>query len=420
MASFPQELFDIIIDCLQDDRCSLVACCLVCAAWVERCRKALYQRINLYSRSDLQLLVRTCRMAHMEHHLLTLRELGLFGHGLLEPAPANPESASAPTEGEYIYRASFQIPAKFLANVERLEIRAARWSMLPSANRPSISFAVFSSVTTLLLSQCRFETFGEFRETLTAFPRLSHLNLQNLWVDTVTPPPFGHSPGHSIRLESLQIDSGCSEELCSALFRSFLRSETRRSLSRFSVKGSDKRSPSSLPSFLRILGSSLLRLDVPLSYVQGLCREAMFSQLAAVGLSGVHISGASPIVDFLSLISSNTLVVLNLSLQLELADDGIEVLVGEWWELDDLLSSDPRFCNLRMAHVEFALPYLGKQHLGSSSKDGQLEEAIAQRLSVAFSHCQSRGILHVTGNVVLKKRRLSAAANPAIASRNPN
>ena len=51
-SSLPQELVDLIIDCLRDDLMTLSVCCLISKAWVQRAREYLFANIefNVYGR----------------------------------------------------------------------------------------------------------------------------------------------------------------------------------------------------------------------------------------------------------------------------------------------------------------------------------------------------------------------------------
>ncbi|KAF8060137.1 hypothetical protein FPV67DRAFT_332967 [Lyophyllum atratum] len=145
----PRELIDIIIDYLHCDQLTLMACCLVCKAWLSSGRYHLLYDIRI----DHLTADRILRAPHLPSVAGFIRRLMICD---MYPLPQGIEVFSSITS-LYIY------------------------GCLPYAQMRVILLSMFPMLTYLELHGLKFKSFGEMIELFCSFPRIQTLTLSCTW-----------------------------------------------------------------------------------------------------------------------------------------------------------------------------------------------------------------------------------------------
>lgn len=174
----PPEITDAIISAVdyksskhRDGYCTLLACCLVCHAWLPASRIKMFEYIYIRSHSDWRrytLLVDT--VLHSDTMCRFLTSIHTLDLNLWKP----------PSERGGVFGLQFLV--EFAGRLPRLRnltlvqshlhenVTCPRWHLL---------FSQFPAVTSLTLESCRFSSFADVRRMLTALRALEELYISD-------------------------------------------------------------------------------------------------------------------------------------------------------------------------------------------------------------------------------------------------
>ncbi|KAK0493449.1 hypothetical protein EDD18DRAFT_421044 [Armillaria luteobubalina] len=192
MTELPQELVEMIVDFLKDDKQSLRSCLLSARCFLERARVHLFRDVTISSPQRLTVL------------------LALFGLSPSLPAMIRKvnfigESFIAPADWIFVDNAS-QLVLKSLPNVEEEVIENVRISRLTEILPPSYVFPSKTLIRHLTLDGVVMENGGDLFTLICNLPALKYLNFglvlfRNLLSTTATFP----APPQELRLETLEL-----------------------------------------------------------------------------------------------------------------------------------------------------------------------------------------------------------------------
>lgn len=244
----PPELTDRIIDCLQDNTASLRNCALVCHAWLPRCRYHIFRNIRISSSSTLHMLVALSHNSRALPHFNLLQTLHLVEDSTMLHPGGSPFVHSAPI-----------LLGEVVSTVATLSISAVNWMKLSLCQKFLNSCAHFSSLDTLILDHCVFQSFRDVQHLLCALPVLSKLKVTRMtqWVSVGDARKLRQT--ERPRLTTLEI-SDCWEKETGDLFEWLLGTPSRDTLATLKLSTSLK--ADELQTFLTGIGSSLQTLEM--------------------------------------------------------------------------------------------------------------------------------------------------------------
>ncbi|KAG6816770.1 hypothetical protein H0H87_003033 [Tephrocybe sp. NHM501043] len=206
--SFPQEIFDNIIDYTYDHKITLSICSTVCKSWLPRCRSHLFSEINL----DPKLV----------------EFLYSSPHALQTVAPYIKDAAlggawSLAQKSEYDQVISLLLS---LDGVRSLTIETWSWDFISPVSKCLILDAdgvIFQNITRLRLQYFRFPSFSVLATAISGFAGLEDLSFDNVTWDDLSDNPSDpvavdaiySSPRH---LKRLHIRSSLVKPLIAWLF----------------------------------------------------------------------------------------------------------------------------------------------------------------------------------------------------------
>ncbi|KAK0475617.1 hypothetical protein EDD18DRAFT_1367018 [Armillaria luteobubalina] len=170
----PTELCNLVIDHLHDSKPSLLACSLVCRAWVLECRFHLFQKVDLY-RDTADPFFQLFESPYATIASAHTRELNVA---------QNTVTRYGNLDGELLDGLAFQgvlsrYPADVFEHVQKLSVTWVGWWTLSEAERLNIGQR-FKNVTELVLWMVVFETDKELAVLIASFPALEVLSLQTI------------------------------------------------------------------------------------------------------------------------------------------------------------------------------------------------------------------------------------------------
>ncbi|KAK0202157.1 hypothetical protein DFS33DRAFT_1056753 [Desarmillaria ectypa] len=168
----PTELCHLVIDYLHDSKPSLLACSLVCRAWVPESRFHLFHKVMLY-RDTADPFFQLFESTHATLASAHIRELDI-AQGTV--------TRSRSLEGDLLDGRAFQgvltrCPTDVFEHVQKLSMAWVGWWTLTDAERLSIEFR-FKNVTELALWMVVFQTDEELPALIASLPALEVLSLQ--------------------------------------------------------------------------------------------------------------------------------------------------------------------------------------------------------------------------------------------------
>ncbi|KAK0475585.1 hypothetical protein EDD18DRAFT_196536 [Armillaria luteobubalina] len=178
----PVELYNLIIDHLHDSKPSLLACSLVCRAWVPECRFHLFYKVVL--RRDtagpfFQLLESPhATIASVRTHELIAKQDTIWNENLDCKLLENPDILSRCPADVFGHVKKLSVTDAF-GHMKTLSVIWAGWRTLHDAERLSI-VQRFKHVTEFVLWRVYFQTDTEFQALLASFPALGVLSLQTI------------------------------------------------------------------------------------------------------------------------------------------------------------------------------------------------------------------------------------------------
>lgn len=189
---FPQELTDLVIDCLHGDLTALRACALTCRTWLPRSRTHLHRVMKLVSYDLL------CRA------ISTYTGPGptVLTHYVREMRISDSLFRTADRKADWVNK---QVPALMsslttLENVLMQDVRYVEWGVRP----------LFHTVTKLAVNRIEFKTPIDLTRFLGHFPSLTTLLIENLTVVERRADPTKRGPRPP--LDTLRIASGNAQE----------------------------------------------------------------------------------------------------------------------------------------------------------------------------------------------------------------
>ncbi|KAF9814338.1 hypothetical protein IEO21_05181 [Rhodonia placenta] len=178
-----QELIDLVIDNLHDDPAALKACTLVSRVWTKRARHHLLKRIYIKTNSSLQHLSRSLRMPRRQMSLNNTCELHVHDNH------KNPFAHIVP-----------HFLAPHTSKISTLCLHDVKWDGLESRFHPSFFdyLPLFTSITCLAVSSCRFRSVCDLKRLLAAFPNLNDVSLCDIGFHTVANSNAEDLPGYIV------------------------------------------------------------------------------------------------------------------------------------------------------------------------------------------------------------------------------
>ncbi|SJL13806.1 uncharacterized protein ARMOST_17254 [Armillaria ostoyae] len=168
----PAELCNLIIDHLHDSKPSLLACSLVCRAWIPECRFHLFHNLRL-CRDTADTFFQLFESPHATLASAHIRELDVAQNTVIR---------GGSLEGDLLEGLAFQgvltrCPADVFEHVQKLSVTWVGWWTLTGAERLSIGH-IFKNVTELALWTVVFQTDEELQALVASFPPLEVLSLR--------------------------------------------------------------------------------------------------------------------------------------------------------------------------------------------------------------------------------------------------
>ncbi|KAK0216841.1 hypothetical protein IW262DRAFT_150284 [Armillaria fumosa] len=178
----PVELCNLIIDHLHDSKPSLLACSLVCRAWVPECRFHLFYQVVL-GPDTADPFFQLLESPHATIAPAHTRELDVSQNSVKSEYELLVAELTRST-GENLDNNLLEnlgilsrCPADLFGHVKKLSVTRVGWWRLSDAERLSIRQR-FKNVTELFLWRIYFQTDEEFQALLASFPALEVLSLQ--------------------------------------------------------------------------------------------------------------------------------------------------------------------------------------------------------------------------------------------------
>ncbi|KAH9886227.1 hypothetical protein C8Q73DRAFT_283667 [Cubamyces lactineus] len=196
MSTFPQEIYDILIDHCRRDTPTLLQCALTCRAWLPRSRYNLYHIVILRQREQLTGFSRTLAIAPQIADLV--QELVLAPPG--EDQPTIVRSATAVLAYKLPHMRKFSIvQPPFMYPDVRGQVEISL--------RTACYLALFPRLTHLALIDVSLSSFLDFVRLITALPYLTTLECRSiLWENqgAIAPNSPMNDPGW-LGLERLSV-----------------------------------------------------------------------------------------------------------------------------------------------------------------------------------------------------------------------
>ncbi|TFY54231.1 hypothetical protein EVJ58_g8980 [Rhodofomes roseus] len=193
---FPQELVDAIIDCLQDDRESLLACALTSQSWRPRSQTHIHRALKVTSKWH-------CSKAEMNYGdpflASCIRELHIQDLSLKQP-------------GDRAYWVDHCVPA-MLSKLNRFHSLAIDSVIIQNGHDiqwGSYPDPLFPNVTKLTIRRLCFHVGAEFALFMRHFPRLTSLTLKDFTITYRISDAA--APGPRPPLRNLEIYSSSGQE----------------------------------------------------------------------------------------------------------------------------------------------------------------------------------------------------------------
>ncbi|KAG7440772.1 uncharacterized protein BT62DRAFT_956674 [Guyanagaster necrorhizus] len=188
----PTELCNLVIDHLHDSKPSLLACSLVCRAWIPESRFHLFHEVKLY-RDTADSFFQLFESQHATLGSGYIRELDVA---------QNTVTRHGSLEGDLLDGRAFQgvltrCPTDVFTHVQKLSVTWVGWWTLTNAEKLSIGHR-FKSVTELRLWMVLFETDEELLALIASFPALEVLFLQTIRFRVKDLEEDGPHPKHTL------------------------------------------------------------------------------------------------------------------------------------------------------------------------------------------------------------------------------
>ncbi|EPS97323.1 hypothetical protein FOMPIDRAFT_1052534 [Fomitopsis schrenkii] len=124
--SLPQELYDAVIDCLQDDRRALEACSLTCIGWTSHARRYLFREVRLHGRRKSLLFFSALESS--------ARAGTRIGEYVLTLALPDPQGKRSQKPRDILARCTLITEIlRYVPNVERLSMYGFDWRAIELA-----------------------------------------------------------------------------------------------------------------------------------------------------------------------------------------------------------------------------------------------------------------------------------------------
>ncbi|PBK70254.1 hypothetical protein ARMSODRAFT_1036418 [Armillaria solidipes] len=192
MSVLPQELVEVIVDFLKDDKQSLRSCLLSARCFVERARIHLFRDVIISSPQRLTVLFALFGLSPSLPAMI--RTMNFIGQSFIAPA-------------DWIFIDNASQPVfQSLLNVEKVVIEHVRISRLTEILSPSYIFPSQTLIRHLTLDNVIMENGDDLFTLLYNFPSLKYLNFgfvffRNPYSTMATFP----SPPQELRLETLEL-----------------------------------------------------------------------------------------------------------------------------------------------------------------------------------------------------------------------
>ncbi|KAK0239339.1 hypothetical protein EDD85DRAFT_906210, partial [Armillaria nabsnona] len=168
----PAELCNLIIDHLHDSKPSLLACSLVCRAWIPECRFHLFHNLRL-CRDTADTFFQLFESPHATLASAYIRELDVAQNTVIRGGSLEGDLF----EGQAFQGVLTRCPAHVFEHVQKLSVTWVGWWTLNGSERLSIGH-IFKNVTELALWTVAFQTEEELQALVASFPGLEVLSLR--------------------------------------------------------------------------------------------------------------------------------------------------------------------------------------------------------------------------------------------------
>ncbi|GBE89344.1 hypothetical protein SCP_1600050 [Sparassis crispa] len=264
----PHELMDRIID-LCDLRSTLYSCSLVCRAWVPRSQFHLFKVMLIGSLREFKSIVRAAETPHLRPLFAVTSSLDITGY------------SDYANQRKWIQTMALRLGEPF-SGVTSLSMSGIDWGSptLPP-NVLATGFASFTGTVKMVLSDCKFSTFGVFRRIISAFPNLRELHLYHLKIRSNPSPQFLEAVAGSPRprLESLT-----TIDVCYALYDWLSVTPSIRALHRLELNtATDQMESEASQRMISLVGEHLKDLRVKLTnenQVKSFCSSLCLTKCA--------------------------------------------------------------------------------------------------------------------------------------------
>jgi len=233
-ASLPQEMTDAILNNLSDDLASLIACSIVCKAWVVSARRLFCKFVSIHSDDIAGFLISGRAIIPFIRHLV-LKDF----------------------ETHDVKKWNDRLPSlskERFNRVQSLTLMHILWNQLVPEGQRAI-MTQFAGIVCLRFSEIELDGFANLSSLICAFPHLENLVLDDIeWDDTDSSrrPPF---PTHLRALETRW-------SRAHSILEWLLSSEKLPLLHALYIHSDDHVQSNVLDRLLPLFGSSLQKLEI--------------------------------------------------------------------------------------------------------------------------------------------------------------
>ncbi|CCM01083.1 uncharacterized protein FIBRA_03131 [Fibroporia radiculosa] len=375
ISELPQEVYDLVIDHLWDDKVSLAACSLTCRAWLPSSRTHIFRDIHLKSPSAcfrFKNLLETSTIAPL------VRKMAVQAYHFLHKHPALRDE-------DTMWESRIPTLLSLLPGLIELEIACLSWSTLRlTAAKESAFLSRLAHLKHLTLSDVHFETPAQVLSVLLAAPGLETLRFDRVYCNsslpcvsleslvcripkacTPPPPPSSYAPifpmsnagGQALRNLTLRPASPPNFVI------DWLLATGEVKLRNLNVHWRDRRNTTALCALLSAAGPYLEHLYMELTngvavQVQDEMNFGLLTALRSVCFEGFVLPDCGTCFSaMISQLSSPFLKRVKISLLARWADD---LRTLDWKQLDTALSRE-RFAGVEVTlHVNIAMSRANK------------------------------------------------------------
>ncbi|KAF7975674.1 hypothetical protein HWV62_8771 [Athelia sp. TMB] len=189
-----QEIFDVIIDFLHNDKMALATCSLTCLTWVPAARFHLFYEVTAHSET-FPLLVKLLETSpHIRSMIKSLVVQGRDSQQRNTPARRR-QSNSA----DIVLASKLAMLTTLIPDVKFLRISAVDWELFILENILHVLARTLSCVAHLDLERVKLRTFSHFTSLICSFPKLRQLSLDGISWDA-------NSTSASVLIQPLAVD----------------------------------------------------------------------------------------------------------------------------------------------------------------------------------------------------------------------